>query len=52
LRLLTSIDAGLLHLFVSRPDRYPTWDEIHALQGLVQGPTTVSAVSAPGVREP
>jgi len=32
LQCFVSIDAGLYHLSVSHPRRYPTWDEIKALR--------------------
>lgn len=28
LRVIRSIDDGLMHLSISRADRYPSWDEI------------------------
>lgn len=28
LRIIVSIDVGLVHFSISCPDRYPTWDEI------------------------
>ena len=32
LQCFVTIDAGLYHLSVSHPRRYPTWDEIKALR--------------------
>lgn len=32
LTCLVTIDAGLFHMSVSHPRRYPTWDELKALR--------------------
>lgn len=32
LQVIVSVDAGLWHLSVSHPSRYPTWDEIRDIR--------------------
>ncbi|HEY3367803.1 MAG TPA: hypothetical protein VGK74_22320 [Symbiobacteriaceae bacterium] len=34
LRIIASVDGQELHVSMSRPDRYPTWEEIKAVKAL------------------